>query len=215
MSDGTGVARHRAGVAQLVAQTTCNRQVVGSIPTAGSIDTGSIGMDHERVHGASRMMPGQRAARRTERTEEPPVSEHRWTIIAVASSPAVLLASRSRHRHQDFSGLLTLIPVRLALEWGPLLGCLAPLLSCFWAATDVLGGPGTTTDGVVVRSVGVAAGVAIGADVSFSRDPVGRAHVLGGVMVHPTHGPMSSNRAGMDGESVGGLTGRSTGAWGF
>ena len=26
-----------AGVAQLVAQTTCNRQVVGSIPTAGSI----------------------------------------------------------------------------------------------------------------------------------------------------------------------------------
>ena len=36
MIGAPGRSRHRAGVAQLVAQTTCNRQVVGSIPTAGS-----------------------------------------------------------------------------------------------------------------------------------------------------------------------------------
>ena len=36
MRSAPGWSRLRAGVAQLVAQTTCNRQVVGSIPTAGS-----------------------------------------------------------------------------------------------------------------------------------------------------------------------------------
>jgi hypothetical protein len=36
MAPAPGGPRLRAGVAQLVAQTTCNRQVVGSIPTAGS-----------------------------------------------------------------------------------------------------------------------------------------------------------------------------------
>jgi hypothetical protein len=36
MTSEAGLSRIRAGVAQLVAQTTCNRQVVGSIPTAGS-----------------------------------------------------------------------------------------------------------------------------------------------------------------------------------
>jgi hypothetical protein len=36
LSPASGLLRRPAGVAQLVAQTTCNRQVVGSIPTAGS-----------------------------------------------------------------------------------------------------------------------------------------------------------------------------------
>ena len=36
MGSAPGGSRYPAGVAQLVAQTTCNRQVVGSIPTAGS-----------------------------------------------------------------------------------------------------------------------------------------------------------------------------------
>ena len=35
--------------------------------------------------------------------------------------------------------------------------------------------------------------------------------VLGGVAVQPTQGPMPSNQAGMDGESVGGLVGSNTG----
>ena len=38
---------------------------------------------------------------------------------------------------------------------------------------------------------------------------------VGGVAMHPVHGPWPEKYAGIDGESVGGFVGRSTGALGF
>ncbi len=71
---------------------------------------------------------------------------------------------------QSYTGLFALIPVLLALEWGPIVVALgsAPLL--LLAATDIFGVNHTTITSLIIRSVGVAVGVGIGAHVSSYRE---------------------------------------------
>ena len=44
---------------------------------------------------------------------------HRWTVIATLYFMLVLVADLLARAHQDYTGLFALIPVLLALEWGP------------------------------------------------------------------------------------------------
>jgi sigma-B regulation protein RsbU (phosphoserine phosphatase) len=98
------------------------------------------------------------------------VLRYRWTTIACGYFAAVLLADLLTTTNQSFTGLLALIPVLLALEWSPLVVVLgsAPLLIV--AASDTLGFDHTTTEGVVIRSIGVAVGVGIGAYIASYRE---------------------------------------------
>jgi sigma-B regulation protein RsbU (phosphoserine phosphatase) len=98
------------------------------------------------------------------------VIRYRWTCIAVGYFAAVLLADLLTTTNQSFTGLLALVPVVLALEWSPLVVLFgsAPLL--ILAASDTLGVDHTTTEGIVIRSIGVAVGVGIGTYIAAYRE---------------------------------------------
>jgi serine phosphatase RsbU (regulator of sigma subunit) len=98
------------------------------------------------------------------------VSRYRWTCIAGAYFAAVLLADILTSTNQSFTGLLALIPVLLSLEWGPLVVVLGSTPLLILAGTDTLGMDHTTTEGVVIRSIGVAVGVGIGAYIAAYRE---------------------------------------------
>ncbi len=94
---------------------------------------------------------------------------YRWTIIAGTYFLAVLAVDLLSSPHQNFTGLLTLIPVLLALEWGPTIVLLGTLPLVVIAATDVLGDAETTTEAVIVRTVGISVGIAIGTYIAAYR----------------------------------------------
>jgi serine phosphatase RsbU (regulator of sigma subunit) len=98
------------------------------------------------------------------------ILRHRWTLIAGLYFVGVLLTNVLTPPQQSYTGLFALIPVLLALEWGPIVVALgsAPLL--LLATTNVFGVNHTTITSLIIRSVGVAVGVGIGAHVSSYRE---------------------------------------------
>jgi sigma-B regulation protein RsbU (phosphoserine phosphatase) len=96
--------------------------------------------------------------------------EHRWTTIAVAYFLGVVLADVFSQPHQNFTGLLALIPVLLALEWSPLVVVVGSVPLVVLAGSDVFGGPNSTTEGTIVRTIGVTVGVGIGVYMAHVRE---------------------------------------------
>ncbi len=95
---------------------------------------------------------------------------HRWTVVALGYFCAVLLADVLSSTHQSFTGLFALVPVVLAMEWGPVLVVLASAPLLVLSATDMLRTDHTTTMAVLIRSVGVAVGVGFGAYIAAYRE---------------------------------------------
>lgn len=96
--------------------------------------------------------------------------KYRWTTIAVAYFVGVVLADVFSQPHQNFTGLLTLIPILLALEWSPRVVVLGSVPLVVLAGADVFGGPNASAEGLIVRTVGVSVGVGIGAYVAYFRE---------------------------------------------
>lgn len=96
------------------------------------------------------------------------VLSHRWTLIAGAYFIAVVTANLLANSGQSFTGLFALVPILLALEWGPVVVTLGSLSLVLLAGTDLFR-VGSPTSATVVRTVGVAVGVGIGAYTASDR----------------------------------------------
>jgi sigma-B regulation protein RsbU (phosphoserine phosphatase) len=94
--------------------------------------------------------------------------KYQWTLVAIAYFLGVLLADILVTPHQNFTGLLTLAPVLLALEWSPLIVTLGSVPLVVLAAANAFG-TSQTTEGIVVRTVGIVVGIGIGAYLAYSR----------------------------------------------
>ena len=95
--------------------------------------------------------------------------KYRWTLIACVYFLAVLLANVLSKSGQSFVGLFALVPVLLALEWGPGVVALCSLPLVILAGTNVFrdGSPGSAT---IIRTVGVAVGAGIGVYIASYRE---------------------------------------------
>ncbi len=94
---------------------------------------------------------------------------HRWTVIACVYFALLFVAALVATPPESFSGLYTLVPVLLALEWSPLIVVLGSLPLVGLAATNTLGLSHVTAEATVVRSVGVTVAIAIAAYVAGDR----------------------------------------------
>jgi serine phosphatase RsbU (regulator of sigma subunit) len=99
-----------------------------------------------------------------------PLVSHRWTIIACVYFAILFVASLVATPHESFSGLYTLVPVLLALEWSPLIVILGSMPLVVLAATNTLGLSRITSEATVVRSTGVLVAIAIAAYVAAYRE---------------------------------------------
>jgi serine phosphatase RsbU (regulator of sigma subunit) len=95
--------------------------------------------------------------------------KYQWTVVAIAYFLGVLLADILVTPHQNFTGLLTLTPVLLALEWSPLVVTLGSVPLVVLAADNAFGTNQTTTEGIVVRTIGMVVGIGIGAYLAYFR----------------------------------------------
>jgi hypothetical protein len=95
--------------------------------------------------------------------------KYRWTLLAIAYFLGVLLADVLVTPHQNFTGLLTLTPVLLALEWSPLIVTLGSVPLVVLAADNAFGTNQSTTEGIVVRTIGIVVGIGIGAYLAYFR----------------------------------------------
>jgi serine phosphatase RsbU (regulator of sigma subunit) len=94
---------------------------------------------------------------------------YRWTFVAIGYFLAVLVADIVVTPHQNFTGLLTLIPILLALEWGPLIVMSGSAPLVVLAATNAFGTNQSNIAGIVVRTVGIVVGVGIGGYLAYFR----------------------------------------------
>lgn len=96
--------------------------------------------------------------------------KHRSTIFACGYFVAVLLADLLTSPQHSFTSLFALIPVVLALEWGPVVVILgsAPLLVL--TVTNIFGKDISSATGTSIRSVGVVVGAGIGAYIAAYRE---------------------------------------------
>jgi len=97
------------------------------------------------------------------------VLKYRWTLIVVVYFFAVLLANVLSDSGQSLAGLFALVPVLLALEWGPGVVALGSLPLAILAGTNVLR-EGSPTSAMIVRTVGVAVGAGIGVYIASHRE---------------------------------------------
>ncbi len=95
--------------------------------------------------------------------------KYRWTLIGCAYFVAVLVANVLSDSGQSFTGLFALVPVLLGLEWGPRIVILGSLPLVLLASTDLFREEGLTS-AAIIRSVGVAVGVGIGAYIASYRE---------------------------------------------
>ena len=95
---------------------------------------------------------------------------YRWTFIACLYFLGVLLTDVLSTPRQSYTGLFALVPVLLALEWGPVVVALGSVSLVLLAITNIFGVNQTSTASIVIRSVGVAVGVCIGAYVASYRE---------------------------------------------
>jgi sigma-B regulation protein RsbU (phosphoserine phosphatase) len=98
------------------------------------------------------------------------VLAHRWTAIAAAYFAALVVAGLVSTPREGFSGLYTLVPVLLALEWGPLVVAAGSAVLVVLTATNTFGLTTMTTEATIVRSVGVTVGIAIAVYVAAYRE---------------------------------------------
>jgi serine phosphatase RsbU (regulator of sigma subunit) len=112
------------------------------------------------------IIPGQSAGTDSGRVK---LLKYRWTLIAVVYFLAVLLANLLNSSGQSFTGLFALVPVLLALEWGPAIVLLGSLPLSFLAASDLFRGT-SPTSATVIRTVGVTAGTGIGVYIASYRE---------------------------------------------
>lgn len=95
---------------------------------------------------------------------------HRWTTIACSCFILIVLADLLDGRNQNFSSLFALIPVLLALEWGPVVVLLGSVPLVILTATQMAFTDSEPTDAIVIRTIGVGVGVAIGSYLAFFRE---------------------------------------------
>jgi phosphoserine phosphatase RsbU/P len=98
------------------------------------------------------------------------VRAHRWTVIACLYFVLVLGADLLAGPHEVFTSLYALIPVLLALDWGPRVVVLGSLPLIALAATDVGFLDAEQADATVVRTLGVVVGVGIGTYLAHYRE---------------------------------------------
>ena len=94
---------------------------------------------------------------------------HRWTVIACVYFVLVLAADLLADAHQNFTGLFALIPVLLALDWGPEVVVFGSLPLIVLSATQLGFVDSEPAEATVVRSVGVAVGVGVGTYLAHYR----------------------------------------------
>jgi serine phosphatase RsbU (regulator of sigma subunit) len=82
----------------------------------------------------------------------------------------IVLADLSTSRNQNFSSLFILIPVLLALEWGPVVVLLGSVPLVVLTATQMAFTDSEPTEVIVVRTIGVGVGVAIGSYLALFRE---------------------------------------------
>jgi sigma-B regulation protein RsbU (phosphoserine phosphatase) len=97
------------------------------------------------------------------------VRAHRWSVIACAYFVLVLVVDLVSRTNQDFTGLFALIPVLLALEWGPRIVLLASIPLVALSATRVGFFDSEPANSTVMRTLGVAIGVGVGVYLAFYR----------------------------------------------
>lgn len=97
------------------------------------------------------------------------VLKYRWTLIACVYFAAVLLANLLSAPGQSFTGLFALVPVLLALEWGPEIVAFGSLPLLILAGTNVFR-EGSSASATIVRTVGVAVGAGIGVYIASNRE---------------------------------------------
>jgi serine phosphatase RsbU (regulator of sigma subunit) len=90
------------------------------------------------------------------------VLKYRWTLVAIVYFAAVVVANLLSGTTQSSTGLLALVPVLLALEWGSAVVVLGSLPLVVLAGTNVFRGD-LPVSATIIRTVGVAVGVGIGA----------------------------------------------------
>ncbi len=88
--------------------------------------------------------------------------KYRWTLVAIVYFAAVVVANLLSGTTQSSTGLLALVPVLLALEWGSAVVVLGSLPLVVLAGTNVFRGD-LPVSATIIRTVGVAVGVGIGA----------------------------------------------------
>lgn len=87
---------------------------------------------------------------------------HRWTTIACAYFVLVLVADIAMGPSRSFTGLFALVPILLALDWGPSVVLLGSIPLIVLSGTQLLFYDSEPSDVVVTRTIGVAIGVAVG-----------------------------------------------------
>jgi hypothetical protein len=107
---------------------------------------------------------------RLQRRQGLDVLKNRSTVFACGYFVAVLLADLLTSPQHSFTSLFALIPVLLALDWGPVVVAVgaAPLLVL--TVTNVFGKDQSSTTGTAIRSVGVLVGAGIGAYIAAYRE---------------------------------------------
>jgi phosphoserine phosphatase RsbU/P len=95
--------------------------------------------------------------------------KYRWTLIAAIYFLAVLLANLLNNSGQSFTGLFALVPVLLALEWGPAVVLLGSLPLPLLAGSDLFRST-SPTSATIIRTVGVTVGAGIGVYIAFYRE---------------------------------------------
>ncbi len=91
------------------------------------------------------------------------MQQYRWTTVAIVYFTAVLAVDLLSGSGQTFTGLFALVPVLLALEWGPVVVVVGSLPLVVLTATDVFMLDHNPTEAVIIRTIGVSVGVGIGA----------------------------------------------------
>jgi sigma-B regulation protein RsbU (phosphoserine phosphatase) len=98
------------------------------------------------------------------------VLKYRSTLFACGYFVAVLLADLLTSPQHSFTSLFALVPVLLALDWGPVVVAMgsAPLLVL--TVTNTFGKDQSSTTGTAIRSIGVVVGVGIGSYIAAYRE---------------------------------------------
>ncbi len=95
---------------------------------------------------------------------------HRWTVIACVYFVLVVVVDLLAGTHQNFTGLFAMIPVLLALDWGPWVVVLGSLPLIALSATQLALYDSEPAGAVFVRTLGVAIGVGVGAYLAQYRE---------------------------------------------